>query len=223
MFENIGVEEIKYLNYSKGKIGDSPTLLDVGFNRGYFTDAFLYYYPISYVYGFEPIEELYDISVTKYADNANVKIINCGLSNCERNSVPMFYLQNGFDGMSSLHYRPKYYPKFNVKTVQVKLKMLDNYLNDFHNIEYIKCDTEGHELFFLQGAENFLERLHPKFIQFEVGECYNDSGTTFRQVIDFLYRKSYIVLNRDFMQITPENVWENYDCQNYLAEYFRDL
>lgn len=222
-FLNLGWEEKKYIEYTGGKLSKEPILLDIGFNRGYFTDAFLSYYPHSKVFGFEPIEELYQNAIGKYSDNSDIEIYNYGLSNYNKDGVTMFYLQNGFDGMSSLHYRPKHYPKFNVINVLVNLKMLDEYVDLIPYCDYIKCDTEGNELFVLQGADRFISIKHPHFIHFEVGECYLDAGITFRQVVDFLYNKDYILYDRDFSLITPENVWENYDCQNYLAEYRGDL
>ena len=211
-----GWDELKYLEFVRSRLPEKPVLYDVGFNRGDFTREWLARYPDSIVYGFEPIEELYSLGCEAFKDISNVKIFNFGLHNTSQESI-IYYLQGGFDGMSSIHYRPKYYPKFNYVEQTIQLKKFDDISRDFSSPDFIKIDTEGNEYFILQGMENFLVSSPPKFIQFEIGECINDAHVTFKEIIDFLYTKNYTVYNRKFQIISPENVWENTDLQNYLS------
>jgi FkbM family methyltransferase len=216
---DLGWDEIAFLEYVKDKMEKEPTLLDIGFNRGYFTEEFLERFPTAKVYGFEPIKELFEQFATPYKDNENVRIVNCGLHNeiCEKT---IYFLQDGFDGMSSIHFRPTVYNRFRHVETTATFDRLDNfYFWGLPQIDYVKCDTEGNEYFVLDGARNLLEFCPPQFIQFEYGGCYIDSNTTGKQVVELLNQYNYTVLNRDFNVVTPDTFVEDYDLQNYLAVY----
>ena len=212
-----GPDERAYLQYFKSKIGNKiPILFDVGFNRGDFTKEFLELFPDGTVYGFEPLPEIYGLSKKIFESNPNVIIENFGLGHISENATE-YYLQDGFDGMSSVFYRPKYFPKFNVKIEHIILKQFDLIAHNYPTPDFIKIDTEGMDFYVLKGMENLLSTKRPPLIQIEIGECLIDAQVTFKEIIDFLYEKRYHVISREFIPVTPENVWENYDCQNYLA------
>ena len=214
----LGWDERKFIEFIKGKIGDPSVLVDVGFNRGYFTEEWLENFPNSKVFGFEPIGELANIGKENFANNKNVRIFNVGLHNEDCNKK-LYFLHNGFDGMSSIHYRPVYYPRFEYTEIEVKLERLDNFITSLPQIDYMKIDTEGNEVFVLEGADQILRTIPPTFIQFEYGECYQDSKTTGRQIVRLLQKYKYVIYNRDLTIVTPDTFVENYDLQNYLAVF----
>jgi FkbM family methyltransferase len=211
-----GWEEYVYLDYIKGKVNENPFLLDVGANRGDFTKAFLEKYPTGSAYCYEPMKVIYELLEKRFLPDERVATFNFGFYNEEMYNKKFYYVKNS-DGMSSLHYRPAYYPKFDVEEITVDMTILDTVRDLLPEVDFMKLDTEGSEYFVLDGAREFLKETPPKFIQFEVGECYIDSHTTFKQVVDLLYSFDYKIFNNQFNLITPTNVWENYDCQNYLA------
>lgn len=220
----IGWEEKLYLQYVKEKLGGKRdiTLVDCGFNIGVFTDNFLQYFPSANVFGFEPIAELYNKSKEKYKDSTNVNIFNYGLHNKGLDGVKFYYLIDGdLSGMSSLHYRPDHFPKYRYKEISVNLRTLDEMVleyNGMNDIDFMKIDVEGNELFVLQGMKDILKNNPPQFIQWEYGGCYIDSKTTLNEVADLFWSNGYTILTRMFSVLEPDNLINNYDMQNYLAE-----
>ena len=220
MFHNdIEQDELTYLKFAKEYLSDSPILFDIGLNRGEFTEHWLREYPQGRSFGFEPIPDIYSIACANFEGDDRSTFFNYGISDKNQTGVKFYYLRNNFDGMSSLHYRPVHYPKFNVEEILVETKTLDSIYKDLGNPNYIKIDTEGNEYFVLTGADHLLEECHPQFIQFEIGETIWDSHVTFKQIVEYLYSKNYIIFNHKFQVICPENVTEDTRCANYLAIY----
>lgn len=217
MMTDCGWDELKYLEYLKEKWGNKEcVMLDVGYNRGHFTTEWLNRFPNSKAYGFEPIKELYE-NAKKDLDN-RIRLFNFGLHNKDE-SKPIFFLQDGYDGMSSIHWRKDHFPKFQYKKEDVVLRTLDSVaeLNALEHVDFIKIDTEGNELFVLQGAKEFIKSKNVSAIQIEYGGCYLDSKTTLRQVLVFLNNLGYTMLNKNMEVVTQLTMLENYDLQNYLA------
>ena len=59
-------------------------------------------------------------------------------------------------------------PKFkSSQTIEINITKLDNYIDSFKNLLFIKLDIEGMEFLALKGAENVIKRFKP-VIQFEL-------------------------------------------------------
>jgi FkbM family methyltransferase len=212
-----GIDEVRYLHYAAARLGATPVLLDIGSNEGDYTELFLERFPKGLAYCFEPIAEIYEKLVARWKDDSRVTTHNFGLHKEQVLGSDFYFVKNS-TGMSSIHYRPRYYPKFDVEKITVYLEKFDDIYMNFPPVDFMKIDTEGNELFVLQGMTEFFKKNKPKFIQFEVGECYEDSHTTFKEVVEFLEERGYKIFNQNWQIVNSANVWENYDCQNYLAE-----
>jgi FkbM family methyltransferase len=220
---SIGYEEIRYLEYMKQMLNkDNPVLCDIGFYIGEYTDKFLEHFPNGRVWGFEPNAKSYGKAVLKFKGNDRVNIANMAVGYYD-GVAELYCIESGNEGMSSLYFRDKYFPQMDCQTKITEVITLDDdvYFSQTH-MDIVKIDTEGSEFDVLKGMDYILDTIPPKFIQLEVGETYLDAGITFRQVIEYLYAKRYIVYNRNFDIISPNNVTENYDVQNYLAEYIEN-
>jgi len=211
----LGWDELKYMDWLKDKVPVDAKILDCGANIGDFTIEWLKRFPMSEVFCLEPIVEIFNTLSHRLEGIPNVHLYNFGLFNetCEHE---IFFVQQEHHGMSCLWDRPRYFPNFEVQKRIIQLKKFDEISDQFPKVDFIKVDCEGAELRVFQGMREYLIRNKP-YVQLEVGECINDAGVTFKEIIDFLYGIGYKVLNRDFNYITPENVWENTDCQNYLC------
>jgi FkbM family methyltransferase len=220
MANSCGWDELNFLDYAKEHIKNpNPVLLDCGFNLGDFTEIWLQKFGNSACsIGFEPITEIYDLSVKRFKDFDNVIINNVGLHNEIIHRKKFYYLQNGMSGCSGIYNRPVY-EKFVVKEIEVELITLDCIRDTLPRIDYFKCDTEGDELFVFQGADKFLDETPPRFIQFEYGGCQIESHTTGKQIVEFLNNKGYDVFDKNLKLTTPSTFLENYDLTNYLAAY----
>ena len=82
----------------------------------------------------------------------------------------------------------------NDEILEVKCKSLDSY--NFEQVDFIKIDAEGHELFVLQGAIETIKRCNP-IIQAEVEEKHLKSlGLTRDDVGKFLTNLGYKIYEK---------------------------
>lgn len=74
--------------------------------------------------------------------------------------------------------------------LRVEIRKLDNLLNNILNIDFLKIDIEGYELFALKGAEELLKRT--KIIYLEIGEkTFNKFGYSCKEVFVFLEKLGF--------------------------------
>jgi FkbM family methyltransferase len=66
------------LNYD---LNENSIVFDLGFYMGDFTEKIINKYDC-FVYGYEPIQKYYDLSLHKFRNNPKIKIFNYGLGNC---------------------------------------------------------------------------------------------------------------------------------------------
>jgi len=130
----------------------TPIVVVAGANIGYFAIIAAGFNKDAMIYGFEPVEDIYD----KFNNNIkinnfnNIISINVGLSN----STGMSKI-NLSDGQSSLI---DYERGDNLNTASIKTYKLDDYFNNHDKIpDLILLDVEGYEGYVLEGAVNILE------------------------------------------------------------------
>jgi len=112
---------------------------------------------------------------------------------------------NGFglsDVSGQMHYYPKYESFHNrIKTLGIddsKNKVLfmvrkaSDYIqdNDIKTIDFLKIDTEGHEYNVLVGFGDYIKQV--KYIQFEYGGTFADSGVKLADVIRYLGKYGFV-------------------------------
>ncbi len=85
----------------------------------------------------------------------------------------------------------------------------------------MKIDTEGHELFVLQGARRLLTAKAIGAVQFEYGGCNIDSRVLLRDLFDFLAEVDYMPakIMQDHIAVMKgyDARLENFHYQNWLA------
>lgn len=97
---------------------------------------------------------------------------------------------------TELYYYPMYFSFFDrVKSCSVSddankvalpIRSAKEYVlqNNVESIDFLKIDTEGYELSVLKGFDETIRRV--KFIQFEYGGTYIDSGVKLIEVVEYL-------------------------------------
>jgi FkbM family methyltransferase len=145
-------------------------LFDIGANVGQTTAEFLGYFPKARVWSFEPSGELYRELGRRFARDHRVVCENIALGSAEgearlnHTSVKtMFHLAN-----------PATEPPPDLLTGEfesVKITTLDSYCQnaDIAFIDFLKIDTEGHDLEVLRGAQRMLSEGKVAFVQCECG------------------------------------------------------
>jgi len=196
------------------KYHEVKRIVDIGANKGEYTEELLKYFSKSEFHLFEPSKYLSNILLKKYSRFKNVKIITKALSNTQREGF--LYFDKYGSGLASLKKRKldHHKKKFNLKE-KIQITTFKNYYQrklKGKNIDYCKIDAEGYELKILKGFKEIIKKT--KIIQFEFGGCNIDTRVFFQDFWYFFKR-----LNFDIYRITPGKIEKiyNYDEKD---EYF---
>ena len=118
----------------------------------------------------------------------------CALSN-KKGSAYINFSKKSHDlaSLESSIHKIDYIKKQNVNKLNIELEKLDNLIenNYLTNIDFIKIDTEGHEIKVLEGGINFLNRNKVKLVQIEFNWHHlfvNNSIFQFSEIL-----KDYVV------------------------------
>ena len=90
-----GWDEHKYLNYLKDKLPMVAKVADFGFNVGDFTIEWLRRFPMSEVWGFEPIPEIFNTAAHRFKGHNNIQLYNWGIHN-KTTEHEIYFLQGDF-------------------------------------------------------------------------------------------------------------------------------
>jgi FkbM family methyltransferase len=179
-------------------IPDGKIFIDVGGNKGFYTEGIINLFDPSQIHIFEPSHTNIEILRKKFEKNDKIFINNIGLSNI--NSPSTLYSDKSGSSLGSLTKRKldHFGMDFSVKE-EIKLERFDEYwVNkiDSKLIDLFKIDVEGHELGVLEGVGEKIKNI--KIIQFEFGGCNIDTRTYFQDF--WYYFKNY---NFEIFRITP--------------------
>lgn len=215
-----GAITIKYeINNCLRLIKKKPEIfIDIGANKGFYTNYLLQKVPNIECHLFEPSSENFKILNDKFP-NDNISINKCALSNV--NSKTELYSDYSGSGLASLTKRRL--DHFGIKMShkeEVSLVRFDSYWQNANLIiDYVKIDVEGHELDVLKGFGEIINNV--RLIQFEFGGCNIDTRTYFQDFWYFFSKsnfKLYRINPRGVERI--EKYSENDECfltTNYIA------
>ncbi|WP_246735077.1 FkbM family methyltransferase [Bradyrhizobium sp. S69] len=159
----VRTEDLQIKTLMKLNLGGA-TVLDIGANKG------IYCFFLGRAVGrngkviaFEPQPELRDHlewlkSCLKWK---NIEILNVALS--EDNGSALLSRKKVGDGSASLESDRRY---SDGESIAVETMRLDDLRNRFSDLEFIKCDVEGHEQSVFRGGEQTI-RHHRPVVQFE--------------------------------------------------------
>ena len=184
-------------------VSNPKIVIDVGGNRGHYTEALLEVFQGSKIVIFEPAAENIGILRKKFKLNGRVSIEPLALSNTSGQAE--LYANYSGSALSSLNMRNLDHIGIMFDRVEtVKTITFEEYWvqkMDRSEIDFVKLDIEGHELQALKGFGEALK--HVGLIQFEFGGTHIDSRTYFRDFWEFLrnsgfelYRMGPLGLNR---------------------------
>ena len=200
----------------------SGIVLDVGANKGDWTDTVLRLHPHVKVFAFEPIPKLVDVLKKRFVSSA-VAIFPYAVSSSI--GVASFDYYPSHDALSGLIHRPT----LGVGTathLTVETTTLDTFCaeNNIYEIDFLKIDTEGAEHAVLSGATQLLENQKIRAIQFEYGGTYPDAHHTLKEVYELLTRHGYSIYRISKRKLIYVPQWrselETYRYSNYLAVRF---
>ena len=193
--------------------------IDIGANKGLYTQYLLNKFPNLESHLFEPSNLNYKILSDKFSLKNNIFINKLGLYSS--NSEGILYSDSYGSGLASVTRRRLNHVniKFD-KQEKINLLRFDEYWEKDQIIDYVKIDVEGHELDVLNGFGDLIYKT--KLVQFEFGGCNIDTRTFFQDFWYFFMEKNF-----NIYRITPRgcNLIRNYfesdeyfnGATNYIA------
>lgn len=200
------------------------SFIDVGANRGDYTGFIVDYCEkksIPYVgYLFEPVIEIFEFLIKKFKSNSNLIINNCALS--DRETEAEIYLGGPHSSIERFEMLGAYNSNKYEKKQIIKLKKLDSVIVDLKidRCDYLKIDTEGHEMSVMQGAQEAIDKKMFSFIQYEYGDGHIFSRTFCRDFYNYFEKNNYKVfkLRKKYFEKQDYNFYlENFKTCNYIA------
>jgi FkbM family methyltransferase len=160
------------------------TIFDVGANTGQSCAEYLQHWPSAKIYCFEPSPKVFKVLSDRYGHNNRVELLKLGLSDSCTNktlveediSVNNYLIEGATEGKAMV-------------VVDCEVKRGDCFTseNKLPGIDFLKIDTEGHDLRVLQGFYESLEARIIGLIQCEVSMSKaNPKHVYFQDVLDFI-------------------------------------
>lgn len=165
--------------------------LDVGAQTGSFT-LLAKYFPHSRWYAFEPIKEAADELIANLALNGikNTTVYNACVSNQSGSAILKLPTDSHW-GLATLGTSPLRFHQHNERKVEAIT--LDEYAiqNGIERVNFIKIDTEGWELFVLEGGKNLIAQHKPLILMEFSAVNMRQCGVTEADVCAFLNDLGY--------------------------------
>ena len=201
---------------------DIKVCVDIGGNKGTYTDEIIRKFPNSKVVIFEPaavnIEELQE----KFSSNDNISIMPFGVSS--KSGPTTLYSNEDGSGLASLTKRNLKHLDIDFENTEaIRTVNFESFWRsdmDSEHIDFCKIDIEGHELDALLGFGEAINNID--LIQFEFGGCNIDTNVFFRELWNFFVERNF-----DIFRITPfgaeklnkyRETDEFFSTTNYLAK-----
>ena len=206
--------------FIRNNLGSCSVAFDIGANVGNWTKCALKINKNLKIHCFEPSKYTFK----KLIENnfpPQVVCNNFGLSS-QKNEQILYAFKN-WSGGNSLYKRQGLENSLNQELEEyVKLNTLEDYCqeNDIKNIDFLKIDTEGHDLEIIKGGKNLFKNGQVTIIQFEYGGCNIDARVFLKDFFAFFSDMKY-----SFYKIYPDCIkkvnrydqrLENFQYQNWL-------
>lgn len=189
-------------------------IFDVGCYKGSFIEICLKIYKSDFkIYAFEAEKKIYD-RINNFKDNKNVNLYNCGISDQDNYLDFNVSYQEGTSTFSKLNNSSKYLSfkskilgqKIFSEKQKIQVKKIDSFckINKIEKIDFLKIDTEGHELSVLLGAKEMLKNIKVILLEVSEHDMYENYDN---KKIDSLMIDNNFRLSKSFR--TPFQKWED--------------
>ncbi len=188
--------EYNLLHLLRGRFPSASVFFDVGANVGDWSLTLATIQPPeARIYAFEPSRATYrrlEEAAGKSAAGGTVLPFNFALGDIHRTAE--LYLSGELCGTNSLHVRhAEAVGLRQLATEVVTVRRGDDFCREhgITSIDFLKIDTEGHEIAVLQGFEQLLRKGGIQCLQFEYGATWADSRNLLLDAFDLLLPRGY--------------------------------
>lgn len=204
------------------------TAIDIGAHAGYhYTKLKEIVGTQGRVIGFEPLPNFAEHIIFRHGGDA--EIILKALSTAPGRSKFLYMADR--PGESGFKERA-YADDRGVQTIEVEISTLDIELGDLPRCDFIKVDTEGHELSALTGGQALISRTRP-IIAIEYGKpTYSLYGHTVDSLWDWSIAQRYIISDlfgntvrnhADWYKVCDISYWDFFLIPSEKDQYWADL
>lgn len=190
---------------------NGSTVFDIGANRGELSFFFAINCDAKKVFSFEPQHRMFGILQGVAESIKNITPVNIALSDFMEEKILRIPVKTTGRYTPAASFEELH--EKNLKEENVRAETLDGFVakNNITRLDFIKCDTEGHELAVLRGAEKTLATLRP-ILYIEI----KDANKKF--VFDLLENKDYLPyqLNNEISCLTPVTEMQTSRSENYF-------
>lgn len=139
----------------------NPVIFDIGANRGELGYFFANICKADTVYSFEPQNRMFGVLLGVAENTKNIKPFNIAFSNSNGEKTLKIPIQSNHQYTQAASLEETCVVDY--KKEIVKIKTLDSFVNEnkIDKLDFIKCDTEGHELLVFEGAKKTITSLRP--------------------------------------------------------------
>ncbi len=174
----------EYYSKSKTKL----CFFDVGANIGNYSLLLQKYIPDATIYAFEPNQTTFNHLLSSTKLFPNILPFMIGFSNENITSKIYSYQSEIASEHASLYKNviSEIHHNKDVISIDIILEKLDDFCqnNNISQINFLKIDTEGHELSVFEGAKKFIQKSLIDIIQFEFNEMNVISRTFLKDFYD---------------------------------------
>jgi FkbM family methyltransferase len=180
-------------------IGPGDVVFDIGANIGKFTSlSSSLIGPDGALYAFEPVDLPRKVLSRMVALKRlhQVRVFASAVSNVSRRSKMVVPMKDGWKPNAMIAYALPHHYKVREKvesTQDVEMTTLDGFCaaESVQRVDFIKCDTEGHEFNVLSGGKKTLRKHHPTvFCEIEEAYCKRN-GVRPSQIFKFMAGLGY--------------------------------
>lgn len=168
------------------------TIIDVGANIGQTSLWIAQFFEQKNItiFSFEPYPSTFkkleeNIRLNKYR---NIQIFNVALGNNEGELEMVEDCDTNSGGFRA--YNPDFHQEVK-KTTVVKIKKLDQYLNELNDVVFVKIDVEGFEMEVLKGAKGLLSKYRPKLFIELIDKNLKAQNSSSIELVNFLHEIGY--------------------------------
>ncbi|HEX3435360.1 MAG TPA: FkbM family methyltransferase [Pseudacidobacterium sp.] len=189
--------------------------VDVGANRGNWTDLLLQHSPSAVGLLFDPSLSAVSILKQRFADTSQLEIVEAAVGNAP-GYLPFFEEAEAGEtssliGAVSLAKSDRTVP---VTTIDCEIQK-----RQWREIDYLKIDAEGYDFHVLEGAKELLSDGRVRFGQFEYGAGWRFSGATLTYALIWLANlgyETYLMSPKGLRRPQTDRLREYYYYSNYV-------